>query len=55
MPTIRAITVDNVEAHGHDDSSLVRSHSGEYADVKGSPFANEGSRQFMLQEPTNLV
>ena len=47
MPTIRAITVDMSKLTGTTTARWYDPTSGEYADVKGSPFANEGSRQFM--------
>ena len=47
MPTIRAITLDMSKLTGTATARWYDPTSGEYADVKGSPFANEGSRQFM--------
>jgi Protein of unknown function (DUF4038)/Putative collagen-binding domain of a collagenase len=47
MPTIRAITVDMSKLTGTTTARWYDPTSGEYADVKGSPFANEGSRQFI--------
>jgi hypothetical protein len=47
MPTIRAITLDMSKLTGTTTARWYDPTSGEYADVKGSPFANEGSRQFM--------
>ena len=47
MPTIRTITVDMSKLTGTTTARWYDPTSGEYADVKGSPFANEGSRQFM--------
>ena len=47
MPTIRAITVDMSKLTGTTTARWYDPTSGEYADVKESPFANEGSRQFM--------
>jgi hypothetical protein len=47
MPTIRAITVDMSKLTGMTTARWYDPTSGEYADVKGSPFANEGSRQFI--------
>ena len=47
MPTIRAITVDMSKLMGMTTARWYDPTSGEYADVKGSPFANEGSRQFI--------
>ena len=47
MPTIRAITVDMSKLTGATTARWYDPTSGEYADVKGSPFANEGSRQFI--------
>jgi hypothetical protein len=47
MPTIRAITVDMSKLTGTTTARWYDPTSGEYADVEGSPFANEGSRQFM--------
>jgi hypothetical protein len=47
MPTIRAITLDMSKLTGTMTARWYDPTSGEYADVKGSPFANEGSRQFM--------
>ena len=47
MPTIRAITVDMSELTGTTTARWYDPTRGEYADVKGSPFANEGSRQFI--------
>jgi hypothetical protein len=47
MPTIRAITVDMSRLTGTTTARWYDPTSGEYADVKGSPFANEGSGQFM--------
>jgi hypothetical protein len=46
MPTIRAITLDMSKLTGTTTVRWYDPTSGEYADVKGSPFANEGSRQF---------
>ena len=37
MPTIRTITRRHVEAHGHDDSSLVRSHEWRVRGREGFP------------------
>ena len=47
MPTIRTITLDMSKLTGTTTARWYDPTSGEYADVKGSPFANEGSRQFM--------
>jgi hypothetical protein len=47
MPTIRAITVDMSKLTGTTTARWYDPTSGEYTDVKGSPFANEGSRQFV--------
>ena len=47
MPTIRAITVDMSKLTGTTTARWYDPTSGEYADVKGSPFVNEGSRQFV--------
>ena len=47
MPTIRVITVDMSKLTGTTTARWYDPTSGEYADVQGSPFANEGSRQFM--------
>ncbi len=48
MPTVRAITVDMSKLAGTTTTARwYDPTSGEYADVKGSPFANEGSRQFI--------
>lgn len=47
MPTIRAITVDMSKLMGTTTARWYDPTSSEYADVKGSPFANEGSRQFI--------
>jgi hypothetical protein len=47
MPTIRAITLDMSKLTGTTTARWYDPTSGQYADVKGSPFANEGSRQFM--------
>ena len=47
MPTMRAITVDMSKLAGTTTARWYDPTSGEYADVKGSPFANEGSRQFI--------
>jgi hypothetical protein len=47
MPTIRAITVDMSKLTGMTTARWYDPTSGEYADVTGSPFANEGSRQFI--------
>ena len=47
MPTIRAITLDMSKLTGTTRARWYDPTSGEYADVKGSPFANEGSRQFI--------
>ncbi|WP_172628026.1 DUF4038 domain-containing protein [Bradyrhizobium ivorense] len=47
MPTIRAITVDMSKLAGTTTARWYDPTSGEYADVKESPFANEGSRVFM--------
>jgi hypothetical protein len=46
MPTIRAITVDMSKLSGTTTVRWYDPTSGEYADVTGSPFANEGSRRF---------
>jgi hypothetical protein len=46
MPTIRAITLDMSKLTGTTTARWYDPTSGQYADVKGSPFANEGSRQF---------
>jgi hypothetical protein len=50
MPTIRAITVDMSKLAGPTTARWYDPTSGEYTDVKGSPFANEGSRQFIPSE-----
>jgi hypothetical protein len=50
MPTIRAITVDMSKLTGMTTARWYDPTSGEYTDVKGSPFANEGSRQFIPSE-----
>jgi hypothetical protein len=47
MPTIRGITVDMSKLAGTTTARWYDPTSGEYADVKDSPFANEGSREFM--------
>jgi Protein of unknown function (DUF4038)/Putative collagen-binding domain of a collagenase len=47
MPTIRAITVDMTKLAGATTARWYDPTSGEYGDVQGSPFANEGSRQFI--------
>jgi len=48
MPTVRAITVDMSKLAGTTTTARwYDPTSGEYADVKGSPFANEGSREFI--------
>jgi hypothetical protein len=47
MPTIRAITVDMTKLAGTTTARWYDPTSGEYADVQGSPFANEGSRKFI--------
>jgi hypothetical protein len=47
MPTIRAITVDMSKLTGTTTARWYDPTSGKYEDVKGSPFANEGSRQFI--------
>src|SRR5258706_8337517 len=47
MPTIRATTVDMSKLAGTTTARWYDPTSGEYADVQGSPFANEGSRQFI--------
>jgi hypothetical protein len=47
MPTIRAITVDMSKLTGTTTARWYDPTTGEYADVKGAPFANEGSRQFI--------
>jgi len=48
VPTVRAITVDMSKLSGATTTARwYDPTSAEYADVKGSPFANEGSRQFM--------
>jgi hypothetical protein len=46
MPTIRAITVDMSKLSGTTTVRWYDPTSGEYADVTGSPFANDGSRTF---------
>jgi hypothetical protein len=50
MPTIRAITVDMSKLTGTTTARWYDPTSGEYTDVKGSPFSNEGSRQFIPSE-----
>jgi hypothetical protein len=47
MPTIRAITVDMSKLAATTTARWYDPTSGEYADVKDSPFANEGSRELM--------
>jgi Protein of unknown function (DUF4038)/Putative collagen-binding domain of a collagenase len=47
MPTIRAITVDMSKLSGTTAARWYDPTSGEYTEVEGSPFANEGSRQFI--------
>jgi hypothetical protein len=46
MPTIRTITVDMSKLAGPSTARWYDPTSGEYSDVKGSPFANTGTRQF---------
>jgi Putative collagen-binding domain of a collagenase len=53
MPTIRAITVDMSKLTGPTTARWYDPTSGGYTDVKGSPFANEGSRQFIPSEANN--
>jgi hypothetical protein len=45
MPTSRAITVDMSKLSGTTTARWYDPTSGEYVHVKGSPFANEGSRE----------
>ena len=47
IPTIRAITVDMSKLAGTTTARWYDPTSGEYADVKDSPFANKGSRELM--------
>ena len=47
MPTVRAITVDMSKLSGTTTARWYDPTSSEYTDVKGSPFANQGSRQFI--------
>ena len=47
IPTIRAITVDMSKLAGTTTARWYDPTSGEYADAKDSPFANEGSRELM--------
>jgi hypothetical protein len=47
MPTIRAITVDMSKLSGTTTARWYDPTSGEYTEVERSPFANEGSRQFI--------
>jgi Protein of unknown function (DUF4038)/Putative collagen-binding domain of a collagenase len=47
MPTIRAITVDMSKLSGATTARWYDPTSGEYTEVERSPFANEGSRQFI--------
>ncbi|QOZ28415.1 DUF4038 domain-containing protein [Bradyrhizobium sp. CCBAU 51753] len=47
MPTIRAITVDMSKLAGTATARWYDPTSGEYVDVKDSPFGNEGNRVFM--------
>ncbi|MGV7219267.1 apiosidase-like domain-containing protein [Bradyrhizobium sp. UFLA05-112] len=46
MPSIRTITVDMSRLAGTATARWYDPTSGEYTDVTGSPFANEGSRRF---------
>ena len=46
MPTIRTITVDMSKLASPAIARWYDPTSGRYTDVKGSPFANAGSRQF---------
>jgi hypothetical protein len=47
MPTIRAITIDMSKLIGTTTARWYDPTSGEYEDVQGSPFTNDGSRQFI--------
>jgi hypothetical protein len=47
MPTIRAITIDMSKLAGTTTVRWYDPTSGEYADVTGSPFANEGRRELI--------
>jgi Protein of unknown function (DUF4038)/Putative collagen-binding domain of a collagenase len=51
MPTIRTITIDMSKVASPATARWYDPTSGEYADVKGSPFANAGSRQFTPSKP----
>jgi hypothetical protein len=46
MPTIRTITIDMSKLSGLATARWYDPASGQYDDVKGSPFANAGARQF---------
>jgi hypothetical protein len=46
MPTIRTITIDMSKLSGSATARWYDPVSGQYDDVKGSPFANAGARQF---------
>jgi hypothetical protein len=46
MPTIRAITVDMTKLAGSAAARWYDPTDGTYHDMRGSPFANVGSRKF---------
>ena len=47
LPTTRVITVDMSKLAGKTTARWYDPTNGQYTDVNGSPFANEGSRQFI--------
>jgi Putative collagen-binding domain of a collagenase len=53
MPTIRAITVNMSKLAGMTAARWYDPTGGKYAEVKGSPFANEGGRQFVPSGANN--